>query len=88
MPTPYELDQAQRVLHTCELRIDGYAYAESKSTRGQDSTDWLVELRDSFTRTLAIPEDIEAAINMIADKIKMTGRDGSLFWVQAAVGIP
>lgn len=40
MPTPEELDLAQRVLDACGLRFDGYTYAESKITRGQDPAEW------------------------------------------------
>ena len=61
MPAPDELDQAQRVLDACGLRFDGYAYAESRIIRGQDATDWLVNLRDTFIHTLAVLRDIEAA---------------------------
>lgn len=61
MPTPEELDQAQRVLDACGLRFDGYSYAESRITRGQNATDWLVNLRDTFIHSRAVPRDIEAA---------------------------
>lgn len=61
MPTPEELYQAERVLHACGVRFDGYAYAESRTTRGKSAEEWLADQRDSFLRTLIVPQDIEIA---------------------------
>lgn len=60
-PTLEELDRAERVLHACGLRFDGYAYAEAQAPRGVDAADWLAEQRDGFTRTLHVPVPVEAA---------------------------